>query len=233
MNVWIDFYDSSHSIYVSPRHAEIHFRTIADDIIALIPSPDALVIDYSCGEAFSAPRVAAACGRLVLAEPAPGVRSRIERRSANIANIDACSLEALDSAYAGAADLVIMNSVAQYMTDAELDAALVRIRALLKPTGIFVLGDVVQPGVGLVTDASALLRFAARHGFLKDAVVGLVRTALSDYRKMRQRIGLSAHSEADILRRFSAVGLKGQREAKNIGHNAARMTFRAVPARND
>lgn len=229
MDDWIDFYDSSHSIYVSPRHAEIHFRTVANDIIAYIPSPDAVVIDYSCGEAFSAPRVASACGRLVLAEPAPGVRSRIARRSTSIANIDVCSLEALDANYAGAADLVVMNSVAQYMTDAELDAALMRIRALLKPTGIFVLGDVVQPGVGIVTDASALLRFATKHGFLKDAVVGLIRTALSDYRKMRQRIGLSSHSEADILRRLGAAGLKGQREPKNIGHNPARMTFRATP----
>lgn len=233
MNVWIDFYDSSHSIYVSPRHAEIHFRTIADDIVALIPSPDALVIDYSCGEAFSAPRVAAACGRLVLAEPAPGVRSRIERRSAYVTNIEVCSLEALDSSFVGAADLVVMNSVAQYMTNDEFDAALARIRRLLKPTGVFVLGDVVQPGVGLITDASALLRFAAKHGFLKDAIVGLIRTALSEYRKMRQRIGLSAHSETDVLRRLGAVGLEGRREAKNIGHNPARMTFRATPACSD
>lgn len=233
MDDWIDFYDSSHSIYVSPKHAEIHFRAIAEDIITYIPAPDAVIIDYSCGEAFSAPRVAAACGSLVLAEPAPGVRSRIERRAASVSNIDVCSLEALDDKYTGAADLVIMNSVAQYMTDAELDAALVRIRSLLKPTGLFVLGDVVQPGVGLVTDASALLRFAARNGFLKDAVVGLIRTALSEYRRMRQRIGLSAHSEADILRRLSAVGLEGRREAQNIGHNPSRMTFKARRAVNN
>lgn len=231
MDDWIDFYDSSHSIYVSPRHAEIHFRTIADDIIAYIPSSDAVVIDYSCGEAFSAPRVAAACGKLVLVEPAPGVRARIERRSAQIANIDVCSPEALEAAYAGKADLVIMNSVAQYMTNDEFDAALARIRMLLKPTGVFVLGDVVKPGTGLVTDASALLRFAARHGFLKDAVVGLVRTALSEYRTMRQRIGLSAYSEVDVLRRLAAAGLTGRRAASNIGHNPSRMTFLASLAR--
>lgn len=225
MNDWIDFYDSSHSIYVSPRHAEIHFRTIADDIIGFIPRADAVVIDYSCGEAFSAPRIAAACGKLVLAEPAPGVRTRIAERSSPIPNIDVCSLEDLDTNYAGMADLVVMNSVAQYMTSAELDAALVRIRALLKPDGLFVLGDIIRPGTGPVTDATALLRFAARHGFLKDAFVGLIRTALSDYRRIRQRIGLSTYTEADILKRLRAAGLDGARQTRNIGHNPARMTF--------
>jgi SAM-dependent methyltransferase len=230
MNDWIDFYDSSHSIYVSPRHAEIHFRTIAEDIIGFIPRTDAVVVDYSCGEAFSAPRIAAACGKLVLAEPAPGVRARIEQRTSSIPNIDVCSLDELEGNYARTADLVVMNSVAQYMTSEELDAALGRIRSLLKPEGMFVLGDIIRPGTGPVTDASALLRFAARHGFLKDAFVGLIRTALSDYRRIRQRIGLSTYTEADILRRLRAAGFDGRHHARNIGHNPARMTFCARPA---
>ena len=54
MKDWIDFYDSAHSIYVSARHRDLHFQLIADHIAAYLPSSDAVVIDYSCGEALSA-----------------------------------------------------------------------------------------------------------------------------------------------------------------------------------
>ena len=51
MKDWIDYYDSSHSIYVSARHRDLHFQLIADHIAAYVTSPDAVVIDYSCGPA--------------------------------------------------------------------------------------------------------------------------------------------------------------------------------------
>ena len=82
-------------------------------------------------------------------------------------------------------DLAVMNSVAQYMTPDELDSALAVIRRLLKPGGRLILGDILRPEVGMIRDVIALLRFAATHGFLKDALIGLVSTALSDYRQLR------------------------------------------------
>ena len=76
MDDWIDYYDSTHTIYVSKLHRDLHFQIIARDIIGYITSPEATVLDYACGEALSAGQVAAACGKLILAEPAPGVRGR-------------------------------------------------------------------------------------------------------------------------------------------------------------
>jgi hypothetical protein len=58
MNDWIDYYDSTHTIYASKLHRDLHFQVIARDIISYIPSPDAVVLDYSCGEALSAANVA-------------------------------------------------------------------------------------------------------------------------------------------------------------------------------
>ena len=79
MDDWIDYYDSTHTIYVSKLHRDVHFRVIANDILSYVPSPDAVVLDYSCGEALFAAGVAAACRKLILAEPAPGVRGRGEQ----------------------------------------------------------------------------------------------------------------------------------------------------------
>ena len=73
MDDWIDYYDSTHTIYASKRHRDLHFQVIARDIIGYISSPEATVLDYACGEALSAAKVADACDKLILAEPAPGV----------------------------------------------------------------------------------------------------------------------------------------------------------------
>src|ERR1039458_9542968 len=160
MDDWIDYYDSTHTIYASRLHRDLHFQLIARDIVGHISSPDAVVLDYACGEALSAARVAEACGRLILAEPAPGVRGRLIARFAPNTKIRVRSLDDLRKMEEKSIDLVVMNSVAQYMTSAELDSALAVIRRLLKPGGRLVLGDILRPEVGMIRDVVALFRFA-------------------------------------------------------------------------
>jgi ubiquinone/menaquinone biosynthesis C-methylase UbiE len=225
MDDWIDYYDSTHTIYASKLHRDLHFQVVARDIIGYISSPDAVVLDYSCGEALSAAEVADACGKLFLAEPAPGVRGRLIARFAPNTKIRVRSLDDLRKMDEKSVDLAVMNSVAQYMTPDELDAALAVIRRLLKPGGRLVLGDILRPEVGMARDVTALLRFALTHGFLKDALVGLVSTALSDYRQLRSRVGLHRYSEAEMIAKLTASGFAASRAHVNIGHNPWRMTF--------
>lgn len=225
MDDWIDYYDSTHTIYASRLHRDLHFKAIARDIIGYISSGDSVVLDYACGEALSAASVADACGKLILAEPAPGVRGRLIARFAPITKIRVRSLDDLRNMDQQSVDLAVMNSVAQYMTPGELDAAFAVVRRLLKPSGRLVLGDILQPEVGMAKDVTALLRFAARDGFLKDAVVGLVRTALSDYRQLRTRIGLQRYGEAEMIAKLATAGFTASRAHSNIGHNPWRMTF--------
>jgi ubiquinone/menaquinone biosynthesis C-methylase UbiE len=229
MDDWIDYYDSTHTIHVSKRHRDVHFETIAADIIGYIPSPDAVVLDYACGEALSAPRVAEACGKLILAEPAPGVRGRLIARFAPNTRIRVRSLDELRGMEEASVDLAVVNSAAQYMTPAQFDWALDTLRWLLKPTGRLVVGDILHPKVGMARDVAALLQFGARHGFFKDALIGLVRTALSDYRELRTKIGLQHYTEDEMIARLEAAGFAAERAPKNIGHNTARMTFVARP----
>src|SRR6201994_4477736 len=131
MEDWIDYYDSTHTIYASKQHRDLHFAVIARDIIGYISSRDAVVLDYSCGEALSAAEVANACGMLILAEPAPGVRGRLIARYAPDTRIRVRSLEDVRKMHEKSLDLVVMNSVAQYMTPQELDSALLIIKRLL------------------------------------------------------------------------------------------------------
>jgi hypothetical protein len=81
----------------------------------------------------------------------------------------------------------------------------------------------------MLRDVLALLRFAARYGFLRDALLGLISTALSDYRQLRSRIGLQRYSENEIVAKLAKAGFTASRTPFNIGHNPYRMTFVARP----
>ena len=87
----------------------------------------------------------------------------------------------------------------------------------------------IPPDVSPVTDARALLSFAWKGGFLTRAVVGLARTAFSDYRKIRDELGLAQYGEAEMIEILREAGFAAERAARNIGHNQARMTFVARP----
>jgi ubiquinone/menaquinone biosynthesis C-methylase UbiE len=225
MDDWIDYYDSTHTIYASKLHRDLHFEIVSSDIIGYISSPEAVVLDYACGEALSAGRVAEACGKLYLAEPAPGVRGRLIARFAPNTKIRVRSLDDLRNMEEKSIDLVVMNSVAQYMTPTEFDSALAVIRRLLKPGGHLVLGDILHPKVGMIRDVTALLRLASTHGFLKDALIGLISTALSDYRQLRSQVGLQRYSEKEMLGKLAGAGFTASRAPSNIGYNPWRMTF--------
>jgi SAM-dependent methyltransferase len=228
MGEWIAFWDSNHSIYVNARHKDVHYRAIAQDVLACVPA-GARVLDYGCGEALYAELIAARARELILCEAAPSLRGALAVRFAGRRNIAVLSPDEVAAQLAGSLDVVVMHSVAQYLTPQELDALLVMFRRLSAPQGIVLIGDVIPPHVSAVTDALALLRFAATNGFLGAALAGLVRTLASDYWRLRSKFGLTRYEESAMVAKLAAAGFAAKRAAVNIGHNQARMTFVARP----
>jgi SAM-dependent methyltransferase len=230
MSDWISFYDFKHSvIYVNARHRDVHYRTIAEGIRAYVPSPQAQVLDYGCGEANSADLIAAACGHLSLVEAAPNVRASLSSRYAGNSKISVLTPEQAAAMPPGSFDLIVMHSVAQYLTAAELDRLLAVFRTLLKPDGLAVIGDIVPPKLAAPAAALALLRFGAANGFFWAAVGGLIRILVSDYFRLKKSHGLSHYAEAAMLERLAQAGYTAKRAERNIGHNQWRMTFLARP----
>jgi SAM-dependent methyltransferase len=227
MRDWISFWDSDHSIYVNARHFDVHYRTIADMIVRHVPSPDAVVLDFGCGEALHADRVAAACRRLILVDAATKVRTGLVARFSGNPNVAVRAPAQLADLPDRSIDLAVMHSVAQYLSTAEFSALLVLFRRLLRPGGLLLIGDVIPPQVSAFADAVALLNYGAANGFLFAAIRGLLRTAISDYTKLRSRIGITLYSEAEMLQRLEAAGFTASRAKANVGPNPARMTFLA------
>jgi len=231
MSDWIDFYDFKHSvIYVNARHRDVHYRTIATDIRVYVPSPAANVLDYGCGEATSADLVAAACAHLTLVEAAPNVRAALKARAEGNAKIAVVTPEEAAAQPAASFDLVVLHSVAQYLSASELDRLLATFRKLVKADGLLVIGDIVPPSLAAPSAALALLRFGAANGFFWAALGGLMRIFLSDYLRLRKAVGLSHYTEAAVLEKVKAAGFRAERAPRNIGHNQRRMTFLARPA---
>ena len=231
MSNWISFYDLRHSlIYVNTRHRDVHYRKIADDLRTLVPSAKAAVMDYGCGEATSADHLAQACGHLTMVEAAPNVMAALKARYGGNKKISVIGPAEAAAKPVASFDLIVLHSVAQYLSAAELDRLLTIFRTLVKPDGLVIIGDVVPPNLAAPAAAFALLRFAIANGFFWAAAGGLLRIFVSDYLRLKKTVGLSHYKAQAMLAKLKAADFSATRAARNIGHNQWRMTFLAKPA---
>lgn len=222
---WREFWNGDHSIYVNARHKVLHYDRIARDLAPFIPSRNAAVLDYGCGEAISAGSLAEKCGRLNLYDAAPNVREKLRARFSDHPVILVLSPDGLDHIGDASLEVVIANSLLQYLTHREFEELLDFWHAKLKAEGKLVIADVLPPDGDAIADVKALLDFAWRGGFLMAALAGLGRTFFSDYRRLRNEVGLTRYAPEDVFTLLSAHGFAGEQSPTNIGHNALRMTF--------
>ena len=166
------------------------------------------VLDFGCGEALSADVVAKRCQVLHLCDGAELVRSRLQEKFGLLGNVVVMSPEQLGDIPAGSLDLIVVNSVLQYLSRPDLDGLLAVWKRLLKPGGQLLIADVIPHDVGPLTDVMALLKLGAQNGFFIASFFGLARTFFSDYRKTRAALGLSHYSEAEMLALLSASRLR-------------------------
>ena len=190
--------------------------------------PEWSVLDYGCGEALYADEVAAASGHLTVCDGAETVRAKLLARFGSNPRIAIASPEEIVAGPPEPFDLIIVNSVLQYIRRDDLPALLDSWHAALGTGGKLILADIVSPEGGAVGDALALLRFGFGGGFLVAAVKGLARTALSDYRRLRTDLGLSTYGESEMLALLTEHGFVATRLAQNIGHNDGRMAFEGL-----
>lgn len=225
---WREYWNGPHPIYVNARHRALHFDLIAKDIAALIP-PGAVALDYGCGEADAAGAVARKCGKLYLFDTASAVVENLRRKFADEPKIEALDEAALEALPGQSVDFVIVNSVVQYLSREQLGDALDLIRTKLKPDGTLAIGDVIHVNDNAIADTLALFRFAASGGFVIAAGLGVLRTVFSDYRKLRDKLGLSRYTPETFIAILREHGFDARRAERNIGHNQGRMLFLAKP----
>lgn len=227
---WREYWNGQPAVYVNDVHLRVHSERVAADIVAVIAGRPLIVLDFGCGEALSAGRVAAACSRLYLCDGASKVCDQLAARFAGTSKVVVLRPEQLEGIPAGSIDLIVVNSVVQYLSRPDLSGLLAVWRRLLSPQGRLLIADVIPPDQSALADALSLLRFGAANGFLAAAIGGLVRIALSDYRQLRAELGLSVYSEAEMVELLQSAGFVASRHLPNLGHNQQRLAFMAKPA---
>jgi SAM-dependent methyltransferase len=165
-----------------------------------------------------------------MVEAAPNVRAALTARYGGSGKISVLTPDEAAARPDASFDLVVLHSVAQYLTGAELDGLLATFRRLLKPGALLIVGDIVPPRLAAPKAALSLLGFAARNGFFFAAVRGLIRIFISDYLRLSKTVGLSHYEAAAMLEKLRGAGYVAARAEQNIGHNPWRMTFLARPA---
>ena len=227
---WLRFWDRPHKIYVNDRHLRVHYARIADEILSILPKPGGpTVLDFGCGEALEAARVARGVGRLYLHDGAASVRAHLAERFAATPNVVVLDENGLAALPDGAFDVIIVFSVIQYVDRPALPALLQSWRRKLAPQGMLVIADVIPPNARMLDDIHALLATAWKHGFFVPALAGLAMTLFSDYRRLRQRLGLAVYTEGEMRALLHAAGFAAETLPRNLGFHRARRTYLGRP----
>jgi SAM-dependent methyltransferase len=220
---WLDFWNGDTAIYACDRHRELHYEGVARDLSAHVASADALVLDYGCGEALFAARLARECGTLLLYDAAPHVREKLRARFGNEGRIQILEEGTLGAVADASLDLVVANSLIQYLEPGQFSGLLDLWRAKLKAGGRLLLADIPTPRSNPLTDAAALLRFGWRGGFLGAASASLARLYFSDYRRLRRELGFFRYGAEELEGLLRRRGYSARRLPRNVGHNQSRL----------
>jgi SAM-dependent methyltransferase len=227
MNSWLSYWNAPNKIYVSERHKRLHYDVVFAGIAPHLPNRGGVVLDWGCGDAFAADRIAERCSMVLLYDAAESVRTRLHRRYDSHARIQILEKSGLDELAGDSVDLIIVNSVIQYLSEEQLNEALVLFNRLVKSSGTFLLGDVINPGSGNSRHVTTLLRFAWQNGFFLSAIGGLAQTFISPYRNLQREVGFATFTREQILDKLARHGFSAEKLARNIGISGNRSSYLA------
>jgi SAM-dependent methyltransferase len=226
MKSWLDFWNAPNAIYVSRRHQQAHYAKVLSGIRRFMPAGGAaVVLDWGCGDALAANDLAQTCRTLLLYDRADSTRRRL---LVNFA--DRSKIRVLDDAELGAVapaslDLIIVNSVVQYLDRRQFSDALRLFHRLLKSDGTLLLGDIIAPDTPLLGHVTTFLRFAWHNGFFIAALIGLARNFVSPYRKLRRDAGYACYMQKQMLGLLDDNGFVGERLASNVAVSQLRSSY--------
>jgi SAM-dependent methyltransferase len=224
---WLDFWNGSNFIYVSLKHLVAHHQQLLADLAPLLPERGAVVLDYGCGDSLLARSLAERGLTTLLYDRSSAVQKRLRGRLGDVPGVHVLDEAAFARLPPGSVDFVLVISVVQYLSEADLDVLLGQLWRLLRPGGRLLLADVMDPATPMRRDVTSLLALARRSGFVLQAILGLIATYFSPYRRLRKAIGLTSYSVDAMLAKLAAAGLSARRLPANVGPSAHRLCFLA------
>jgi cyclopropane fatty-acyl-phospholipid synthase-like methyltransferase/ribosomal protein S18 acetylase RimI-like enzyme len=194
-------------------------------------NPEDHILDFGCGFGFVANQLAANVQQLSLWDASVNMRQRARLNVAGHQNIQFLQRSDLfESPPKNEFDLILVNSVVQYMTDAELNFWLATWRECLTSEGQLVLSDLIPDDYQSRWDMLDLLRFSLRHGFLFRVVQEGMKE-IKRYRGMRHALPLKRFTREELIQRAADYGLSVRFTPQNLTYRQKRFTAVLSPAR--
>ena len=220
---WLDYWTRVGDKRIFAEEARDHVSRL--QAVRPLRRTDA-VLDFGCGFGHTVELLAPLVGEVAFWDGAPGVLRSAAARSAHLSNVKVVDLG--DGDPLGRYDVVLVTSVVQYMRRDELASWLARWRTMLRGGGRIVVSDVPRPDHSAWGEVGEMLRFARRHGFLRQAV----REGLAEagrYTRMRRRIDLLRLTPPTLAALAAGVGMSAEQLPANLTHRTGRY---AVVLRN-
>ena len=183
------------------------------------------VLDFGCGFGLVAAALAPLVAHVWMWDPVPNMRAAAAGNTAGVANVRLCDLMAEHPVQptVPALDLILVNSVAQYMPPDELWAWLRRWPAMLAPGGKVVLSDLISSDHSAWRDMVDLVRLGARYGSPLRAVTDALGD-LNRYWRISRAVPLVRVDHDELRCRAAEAGLQVTVLPCNLTHFSKRWT---------
>jgi cyclopropane fatty-acyl-phospholipid synthase-like methyltransferase len=182
------------------------------------------VLDFGCGFGLVSSSLAPRVGELFLWDQSGNMRRTALANVAahsNVRMLDLSDPDALPDTLRF--DLILVNSVAQYMTKDDFGLWLKRWKRMLTRRGTIVVSDLIPADYRSSLDMQALLAFSWRHGFLLRAL----RDGFREFRRYWKTRNVKALRQVrleELRDQASEAGLSVEVHDKNLTYRARRIT---------
>lgn len=221
-NYWAVYYEKlDDDDFVLFRYEALDYcERLSRDVVL---RPDSHVLDFGCGFGFVAENLSGRVGRLHLWDAAVNMLGRAIQRTRQRSNVSVLDLSGRMPMPRQHFDLILVNSVIQYMQLDELRAWLARWRSMLRPGGSVVLSDVTPLQASFVSQLDQTLAFSLKHGFLL-STLGSATKALVRYATVRHASTLLCLSREQLIEIGRAAGYKVELLPENLTYRRDRIS---------
>jgi cyclopropane fatty-acyl-phospholipid synthase-like methyltransferase len=215
-NPWDDYWETLSDDARLFREQAREYARLLCSTLALQPSDR--LFDFGCGFGFAARELASQVGSVCLWDASASMRNhaRANVSALHNARVIDCFPDADDSAdhrY----DVILVNSVIQYMTHDELRQWIQGWRDILAPEGRIVVSDIIPVEYSSVLDIVDILNLSIRRGFAMRALAD-GSADIFHYIRQRHTRPLTRYGHDDLRRSAHEAGLSMSVLPRNVTH---------------